>query len=92
MGNDLWGWALIGAACSVAGMIFPFRRGVVGVMANLIAGMVGALVLGAVGWALLHGVPHYSRSWALPFAAAGSLASILAIHLSYSLATRPKRG
>ena len=48
-------WVAIGAAASLAGMIWPFRRGALGVELNLLAGILGAILAGLLPIdALLH--------------------------------------
>lgn len=91
MGTDLWAWVLIGAACSLAGMIYPFRRGFAGVASNAVAGMAGAVALGICSWMALHGSAHHRGDWTLAFAAAGALAAILLLHASYMWRLRAKR-
>jgi hypothetical protein len=47
-GEDWVASAAIGVAASLGGMIWAFRRGVLGVVANFVAGIGGALVGGAL--------------------------------------------
>lgn len=69
----------IGAAASLAGMIWPFPRGPLGVALNFAAGIVGALVGGLLGFAVVRPGAGATPDRML-FAAAGALVVLLAIH------------
>ncbi|HEY4013795.1 MAG TPA: hypothetical protein VGM06_10680 [Polyangiaceae bacterium] len=82
--DSVLGWMAIGAAASLGGMIWPFRRGVSGVFANLFVGIVGA-----VGLALLS-IPIYGpdRPHAmmarLGVSAVGALLGLWLVHALWS--------
>jgi len=73
-------WVLIGAAASLAGMIWPFRRGALGIVVNLIAGMLGAVVAGLLSYAVLPWGTHGDTPVRLLFAALGALAALGVAH------------
>jgi hypothetical protein len=93
---DSWyAYFAIGAAASLAGMIWAFRRGVPGVLANFAAGIGGGLL----GGALSHGGnPHHVlRGPAIPgipapagplhlfCAAVGAIAALVILHVAWGL-------
>jgi hypothetical protein len=92
MSADSWyAWFAIGAAASLGGMIWAFRRGVLGVLANLAAGIGGGLL----GGALAHGVyPEYgpavtanpapSHPSSLFFAGLGAIIALLILHMAWA--------
>jgi|SRR5258708_4553876 uncharacterized membrane protein YeaQ/YmgE (transglycosylase-associated protein family) len=85
MGGDMvLGWVAIGMAASLAGMIWPFRRGAIGVVANLLVGETGALVAGLICYVLLSegGQEHAYAS--LLFAALGALAALGIAHVAHA--------
>jgi len=68
--DSLLGWLAIGAAASLAGMIWPFLRGGAGVVLKMVLGPLGAIA-GAV---LSHAIaPSESPAEQLVFAAVGAL-------------------
>ena len=79
--DTVLGWVLIGAAASLAGMIWAFRRGALGVVANLLAGMLGALAGGFLSDLVLPGPTHGGSPARLLFAAVGAVAVLAAVHL-----------
>lgn len=89
--GDLWAWAAIGAACSLVGMIHPFRRGVVGIAFNAVGGMAGAVLLGLLAWTAMDAAPLQRRLWCIPFAAAGAFGVIALMHYAYRHAVRARR-
>jgi hypothetical protein len=95
MSWDSWyAYFAIGAAASLGGMVWAFRRGVLGVLANFAAGIGGALI----GGALTHrGNPHHVlRGPAIPgipapagpmhlfFAGMGAIFALLVLHLAWA--------
>jgi uncharacterized membrane protein YeaQ/YmgE (transglycosylase-associated protein family) len=85
MGGDMvLGWVAIGMAASLAGMIWPFRRGAIGVIANLLVGETGALVAGLVCYTLLprDGQEHAYAS--LLYAAIGAFAALGIAHVVHA--------
>ncbi len=70
----------IGAAASLAAMIGPFRRGATGVVVNLGAGVVGALLAALVSFVVLPAARHGAAPERLVFAALGALAGLAGVH------------
>jgi uncharacterized membrane protein YeaQ/YmgE (transglycosylase-associated protein family) len=78
--TSLFAWIAIGAAASLAGMIWPFRRGVVGVVVNLLVGSSGAVLAALLSYAVL---PHSGDPLTIArllFAAIGSIAALGLTH------------
>ncbi len=92
--DALIGSAAIGAAASLGGMIWAFRRGVVGVLANFAAGIGGALIGGAMAEAsspqrllrgpAIPGVPAPAGPASLFFAGVGAIAALLVLHIAWA--------
>jgi hypothetical protein len=76
-----YAWVAIGAAASLAGMIWPFRRGTLGAVANLLLGILGGL-LGPFAAIALLGVRPDAPS-CLAFATAGALAVLALGHVAW---------
>jgi len=68
--DSLLGWLAIGAAASLAGMIWPFLRGSAGVVVKMLLGPAGAIAGGLISRAIL---PDESQGLQLIFAAVGAL-------------------
>jgi uncharacterized membrane protein YeaQ/YmgE (transglycosylase-associated protein family) len=68
--DSLFGWLAIGAAASLAGMIWPFLRGSAGVIVKLLLGPAGAIAGGLISKAIL---PSETQGVQLLFAAVGAL-------------------
>ncbi|MGD0675414.1 MAG: hypothetical protein ABSC94_08350 [Polyangiaceae bacterium] len=80
-GGDKWlAWVAIGIAAALAGMIWPFRRGAIGVVVNLLAGVAGALVVAALGGLVLPQTREHDNPARLFFAALGALAALGITH------------
>jgi len=88
-GSDILAWMAIGAAASLAGMLWPFRRGAIGVVVNLAAGIAGAAVLGFASHVLLPS--SGARPLRLLFAALGAIAALLAAHAVWNRHVRDRR-
>jgi uncharacterized membrane protein YeaQ/YmgE (transglycosylase-associated protein family) len=73
-------WIAIGAAAALAGMIWPFRRGVMGVLVNLLTGVLGALVAALLSFLVLPYSTHGDTPVRLSFAALGALAALGIVH------------
>jgi uncharacterized membrane protein YeaQ/YmgE (transglycosylase-associated protein family) len=85
MGGDMvLGWVAIGMAASLAGMIWPFRRGAIGVVANFLVGESGALVAGLICYVLLSrgGQEHAYAS--LLYSAIGAFAALGIAHVAHA--------
>ncbi|HEX8792325.1 MAG TPA: hypothetical protein VF765_15330 [Polyangiaceae bacterium] len=86
-----YSWAAIGVAASLGGMIWAFRRGVFGVLANFAAGIGGALLGGALAAAsaphavfrgpAIPGIPAPAGPSPMFFAAVGAIAALLVLHV-----------
>jgi len=78
--DEVVAWVAIGAAASLAAMVLPFRRGVAGIVLNIVACVAGAVVAGLISTlAIPLGRPH-AGPWHLFFAALGAMAGLLAVH------------
>ena len=92
--DALLGPAAIGAAASLGGMIWAFRRGVLGILANFAAGIGGALIGGALAEAssphgllrgpAIPGIPAPAGPSALFFAGVGAIAALLVLHVVWA--------
>ncbi len=102
--NDWLACLAIGVAASLASMIWAFRRGWPGILANLGAGIAGALVGGIIGHAIapgaqtisgpaIPGLPAPAGPPELFLAGLGSILALVAIHLAWNgvVATRRRR-
>jgi uncharacterized membrane protein YeaQ/YmgE (transglycosylase-associated protein family) len=76
-------WIVIGVAASLAGMVWPFRRGALGIAANIASGVVGAIAGGLVSYWLLPWSRQGNTSARLFFAALGALTCLVALHVAY---------
>jgi len=85
--DSLLGWTAIGAAASLAALMWPFLRGGTGVFIKLLLGP-----LGAVGAALLSHLvfPDESPIERLVFAAIGAIASLVALQVLWQRYARSK--
>jgi uncharacterized membrane protein YeaQ/YmgE (transglycosylase-associated protein family) len=83
--DSLLGWVAIGAAASLAGMIWPFLRGGAGVVLKMLLGPLGAVVGAVISRAI---APNESPAEQLVFAAVGAL---VALALSQVVWTRYAR-
>jgi uncharacterized membrane protein YeaQ/YmgE (transglycosylase-associated protein family) len=71
--DSVLGWMALGAAASLASMVWPFLRGGAGVFLKLMIGPLGAIVGAALSHAIL---PHESPTERLFFAAVGAIAAL----------------
>jgi hypothetical protein len=95
MSEDTWlAWVAIGAAASLAGMIWAFRRGVLGVIANFVAGIAGAIAGGIIGYAVeqrsgiisglaIPGIPAPAGPPQLFLAGLGSVLALVILHVAW---------
>jgi uncharacterized membrane protein YeaQ/YmgE (transglycosylase-associated protein family) len=84
MSADSWyAWFAIGAAASLGGMIWAFRRGVLGVLANFAAGIGGALLGGALAHGAYGEYPAPSHPTSLFFAGLGAIVALVVLHLAW---------
>jgi uncharacterized membrane protein YeaQ/YmgE (transglycosylase-associated protein family) len=89
-GTELVAWAIIGAAASLTGMIWPFFRGATGVLGNLLLGVLGAICGAGIVRAVFH-VPR-GAPILLAVAALGAFAALLLGHMTWRAwrSTRPR--
>jgi hypothetical protein len=96
MSADSWyAWFAIGLAASLGGMIWAFRRGVPGVVANFAAGIAGGLLGGALAHAAhpqhvlrgpaIPGIPAPAGPLNLFFAGVGAIAALVVLHVAWGL-------
>jgi uncharacterized membrane protein YeaQ/YmgE (transglycosylase-associated protein family) len=89
--DNVLAWIAIGAAASLAGMIWPFRRGALGVFANLLTGVAGALAGALLSHVALPRGIHGDSPARLLFAAVGALAALGFLHVVWTwMARRPR--
>jgi uncharacterized membrane protein YeaQ/YmgE (transglycosylase-associated protein family) len=82
-GDTVLGWVAIGAAASLAGMIWPFRRGVLGIIVNLVAGTAGAVLVALASYIVFPAGSHGETPARLWFAALGALAALGVVHAAW---------
>jgi uncharacterized membrane protein YeaQ/YmgE (transglycosylase-associated protein family) len=85
-------WVGIGLGASIAGMIWPFRRGAAGVVLNAFIGIGGAIVGAVIGGVLR--VYAWNNSTSFLFAAVGAIGALIIAHVIYarSVAHHPRGG
>ncbi len=76
--DSVLGWIAIGAAASFAGMIWPFQRGMAGVILNLLFGVGGAVLVALASFLVVPGA--HAAPVRLAFAAVGALAALGLAH------------
>jgi hypothetical protein len=87
--DEVLAWIAIGVAASLGGMIWPFRRGAVGVAMNVGVAATGAVALALLGQAIL---PLQHRGpLRLLFAALGAVGALLLAHGIWRMASAPGR-
>jgi uncharacterized membrane protein YeaQ/YmgE (transglycosylase-associated protein family) len=82
--DTVLGWVGIGAAASLAAMIWPFRRGAIGVVGNLVAGIVGAVAVALLSYLVTPSPSTADGPVRLFFAALGAIASLCLVHAAWS--------
>jgi uncharacterized membrane protein YeaQ/YmgE (transglycosylase-associated protein family) len=85
--DSVLGWMAIGAAASLAAMIWPFLRGGSGVIIKLLLGPLGAIA-GAVTSHLL--MPNETPGTRLLFAAVGAIVLLLVSQVAWQRYARSK--
>ena len=78
--GTVFGWIAIGVAASLAGMMWPFQRGAIGILVNLFVGMLGAVVGALSSFLFLPWATHRETPARLFFAALGALAGLAIVH------------
>ena len=89
--DSVLAWIAIGAAASLAGMIWPFRRGAAGVVVNLLAGAAGAVLAGLSSYAFLPAQGGASDPARLFYAALGAIASLGIVHAAWNRVMERRR-
>ncbi len=90
--SGLFAWVMIGAAAALAAMIWPSRRGIAGIVLNLVAGIGGAVIVGLLSLAIApRACASGPCSTRLLFAALGAVAGLLVNHFVWArrAAARP---
>jgi uncharacterized membrane protein YeaQ/YmgE (transglycosylase-associated protein family) len=72
-------WACFGLVAGIAAMTMPFRRGMAGLLLNVLVGVGGALLFGASGVAL-HLYPRASDPLSFAWATVGALGALGIVH------------
>jgi uncharacterized membrane protein YeaQ/YmgE (transglycosylase-associated protein family) len=85
--DSVLGWMAIGAAASLAAMVWPFLRGGAGVFLKLVLGPVGAVAGALLSHAVLPDEPPTER---LLFAAVGAIAALVLSQLAWHRYARSK--
>jgi uncharacterized membrane protein YeaQ/YmgE (transglycosylase-associated protein family) len=85
--DSVLGWMAIGAAASLAAMIWPFLRGGAGVILKLLLGPLGAIA-GALISHLI--APNESSNARLFFAALGSIVALALTQVAWQRYARTK--
>jgi uncharacterized membrane protein YeaQ/YmgE (transglycosylase-associated protein family) len=85
--DSVLGWLAIGAAASLAAMVWPFLRGGAGVFLKLVLGPVGAVAGALLSHAVLPDEPPTER---LLFAAVGAIAALLLSQFAWHRYARSK--
>jgi uncharacterized membrane protein YeaQ/YmgE (transglycosylase-associated protein family) len=75
-------WVGIGLGASIAGMIWPFRRGAAGVVLNAAIGIGGAILAALIGGLLR--VYAWNSSTSFLFAAVGAITALVIAHVVYA--------
>jgi len=82
--DTILGWVGIGAAASLATMIWPFRRGAIGVAGNLVAGVAGAIAVALLSYLVTTTPRPAEGSGRIFFAALGAIGSLCIVHAAWS--------
>ncbi len=88
--DSMFGWIAIGVAASLAGMLWPFQRGTLGVLANFALGVGGAIAAALLSFLLLPGDHHTPGR--LASAAVGALVALGIAHAVWQRYTHQRQG
>ena len=87
--ETLVSWIAIGLGASIAAWMWPFRRGVSGLVINALAAVAGAVALGLLGRLLGFDAPGVGTR-SLIFSALGAVGALVLVHLVWArFAQRP---
>lgn len=89
IGMPLLSWTVIGIALGMATLLWPFRRGAVGAVVNLLLAVSGAALGGLFGVYVWHCPPE--GAGCLTFVAAGTLATVCVGHVAWLVAASRKQ-
>jgi uncharacterized membrane protein YeaQ/YmgE (transglycosylase-associated protein family) len=89
LADSVFGWIAIGVAASLAGMIWPFQRGAVGVVLNFVIGVGGSVAAALLSFLVLPGA--HDAPARLAFAAVGALAALGAAHALWTRRANARR-
>jgi uncharacterized membrane protein YeaQ/YmgE (transglycosylase-associated protein family) len=89
--DSILAWAAIGGAASLAGMIWPFRRGAVGVVVNVLSGVTGAILSGLLSYLFLPQATTTNNQARLFFAALGAIALLGVVHAAWTRIAERRR-
>ncbi len=86
-------WLGIGMCASIAGWVWPFHRGLFGILMNLGVAFAGAVVAGSLAFRL-HGGGRSMVTTSFLWAAVGSVGALTALHLVWARRrhARPRSG
>jgi uncharacterized membrane protein YeaQ/YmgE (transglycosylase-associated protein family) len=87
--DSVLGWIAIGAAASLAGMIWPFQRGASGIILNFALGVGGSIGAALLSFLILPGA--HDAPARLAFAAGGALLSLCAAHALWTRRAHVRR-
>ncbi len=85
----IFAWIAIGFAASIVGWIWPFRRGVAGIVLNVLVAVTGAVGLGLLGYFF----GAYGKQFALTsmlFAAVGAIGATTLAHVVWARVVHPR--
>ena len=85
--DSVLGWMAIGAAASLAAMIWPFLRGGAGVILKLLLGPLGAIAGAVISHLIL---PNESSNERLLFAAVGAIVALALTQVAWQRYARGK--
>lgn len=86
----VFGWVFIGVAAAIAAFILPFRRGIIGIAANVVVGVAGAISGALVGVAA--GMSTSTRDpFGFALAGLGAVAFLAVLHVIWERSTRVAR-
>ena len=85
--DSVLGWLAIGAAASLAAMVWPFLRGGAGVYIKLVLGPLGAVAGAVISHIILPNEPPQER---LFFAALGAIVMLAAVQIWWMRYARAK--